>query len=349
MARDSMERDQRGQRRAWRKKAALPGRPYAAIYSSLLATQRVAKRSGLAVRVLLWAHASFHPKRELFLSSAHIAKELHARRANVSAALHELRDAELLVLVKAAIAPGRMGGGGRGRAAVFSIPQASGRSPCYDPGDHAYQGKWRIFADDLRQLACDLSDAEARIFAHLVVPTDRHKNGVPLTDDRLMLSGASVAAMLPGMSERTARRALAGLVGRGLLRGLQAASGPMLTGFARAGLAVTGVGSGGHAARPHFRHPDHSKTDGHGNAASNPGYYMVYPKWPANEAAKESTRVVRQWVRPGAAVRRAVGWRLAGQTGYRKSRLPAKRDHGENREAAEMAPMEGVKCGTLAD
>lgn len=227
--------------------------PFASIPAAQLATQRLRRLSGDAIRVLLVAHAAWTPKTAAVMPVARIARMLGLSKRSVSAAIRALTGAEFLTLLKPARRPGAMGVA-TGAAAVFEV---AGRRPgtshrVFETGDRRLDGCVRIYCTDLRRLAAMMTGNEARILAALVLPCARDRHGAPQQPKPLALSGRTTAAALPGVSARAADAAVKGLVGKGLLREVTPTAGRRPATFEPAGLAATWFDEAG-AAAPAFR------------------------------------------------------------------------------------------------
>ena len=237
MARDKTERIRHG------KVPTAASRPYASVPASQLATGRVRKLCGDAVRILMMAHANWTPQGGAVVPVAGTAKTLHLGKSTVIAAIAELRAAELLTLRRAAVRPGAMGPGAAGAAAIYNV---AAREPkkghnVFEWGDRHFQGSWRIYCADLRGIAAKLTGNEARILVALVLPCHRDRHGSPQNPIIVSLSGRVVAAVLPGMCARSADAAIAGLVSKGMIALVAAPSGSLAGTFAPTGTAASSI------------------------------------------------------------------------------------------------------------
>ncbi len=249
--------------------------PYASIPAAQLGTQRLRRLPGAAIRVLLYAHAVWTPRKASPMPVTRIAALFGMWKPNVTAAIRTLTTAELLTQRQPAVRPGRSGK--RGSAAVFDV---AGRRPgtahrVFESGDRRYWGSFRIECAELRRLAAMLSDNEARVLVCCVLPRERDKHGVPQHAQPIPLSVRSVAAALPDMAIRSAARAIDGLQAKGLLHQVTPASGRRAATFEPAGSAASSVRRGSTSAA-HHKH----------------GTYKGVGKWHTNDGRDVPTRVM---------------------------------------------------------
>ena len=227
--------------RTMTRRQSRPREPFAAIPASQLATARLRRLSGAALRVLLVAHAAWGPRRGAVLPVVYDRRAARRSPRTISAAIRELIDAGLLTELQPARAPRRTGG--KGTAAVFDVV---GRRPgsahrIFERGDQRLDGAFRITCANLRRLAAAITGEEARILVCLILACSRDRHGGPQAPIEVALSGQICAATLPAMAERSARRAIAGLAGKGLLRVLLEASGRRPAVYAPTRLAASTV------------------------------------------------------------------------------------------------------------
>jgi DNA-binding MarR family transcriptional regulator len=187
--------------------------PYATIRSDLLASAAYRVLSGNAMRLHLVAEANYHPERELFLAQRTIVNHLNCSAATASAAIAELMTAGFLVKTRAGCRPGRMGGGAKGRAAVFELPDRSpGCSPSWKrPGDPAARGSWRKHSLALRALVKRTTANQLKVFLLFHAAGHAEDGSLERNEPRCVSAGD---AALPRAS---LLRALDSLVGKGLL------------------------------------------------------------------------------------------------------------------------------------
>jgi hypothetical protein len=246
VARDRTVRDERGDAPPWKHATK---RPYASIPMSQLATSRVRGLSGDAVRVLLWAHAAWTPNKSAAMPVEHTAKMLRLSRFAVSTAIRSLQP-DLLTLKHPAVRPWEKENGtapasearkGVGRATIYIVAgRVSGTAHrVFAPGDRRYRGMFRIDSEALRQLAVMLTGNEARILVSLALPCDRTKRGAPELPAQIVLSSRMVSKALPNLPDRSAARAIEGLVAKGLLREVAPPSGRRAAAYEPAGLAAS--------------------------------------------------------------------------------------------------------------
>jgi hypothetical protein len=138
-----------------------------------------------------------------------IATALHLRRSSVSTAIKRLIEAELMTLTKPAVRPGSMGNSGHGKAAEYDLPHRhKGAVVRFEAGDKGLPGFVKAWCDELRELVSELSDPATRILISAAAVA-RGRDGTPLQPEiGIDLSGARLTRELPGLSERTARRAV---------------------------------------------------------------------------------------------------------------------------------------------
>jgi hypothetical protein len=280
MGRDAVERRRQDEAAACRK----VHEPFATIPASQIASARLRRLDGCAVRVLLMAHANWTPKKWAVLSVATIAGQLGVSRRSVSTAIRDLVAADLLTIVRPAKRPGTMGSGGRGAAAVYEV---AGRRPGkahlrFEPGDPRLDGALRILCTDLRKLAAMLTANEARILICLVLNVARDRHGAPQRSEPRPLSGRDAAKRLSegqhhgskpihkGISARSADAAIAGLCQKGLLRLVTPASGRRAATYEPDGLATSVVRRGRKRANATTLSPAWNLQEGH-HSAHKPG------------------------------------------------------------------------------
>jgi hypothetical protein len=245
MARDKAERVRRGEVDAPAKLGQ--HRAFCTIPTTLLATQRLRKLDGLALRLLLWLEAGWHPDRHVALPQEHVAKELRVRRSSVASATVQLLEAGLITLVSKAVTPRSMGPIGPGKAAVYEIPHRRvGTGIRFDQGDQRLPGNVKLWASDARYLAKELSDTAARV-AIIPLAVPRSSDGTPLREESLDLSGDCLIRILPGLTARSAYRGLHELLSKGLLTITQPHAGRRGARYAPAGIFITRIGR--HSAR----------------------------------------------------------------------------------------------------
>lgn len=246
MGRDKLERAKRGEISL---KPVGPQRPFATIPVTLLAARRVRELSGIAVRVLIWAEAGWNPNHGVVMSQHHLAKSLNVRRAKVSSAIRKLLAAELFTMISPSIRPGVMGSSGPGRAAIYDLPHRHyGSVVRFNAGDRRLQGYLKMWSTDLRSVAAQISDAAARVFLIIVAVARKHDGSLSNAAEPLDLTSRRLARDLPGMSERTARRAVAEICELGLLRLMMPRMGRRAAQYQPAGVLVTRI-----ARRKHRR------------------------------------------------------------------------------------------------
>ena len=156
----------------------------------------------------------------------HVADALGLRRTTVATAITYLIEAELMTLKTPAVKPAAMGAAGPGRAAVYDLPHRNkGGVVRFDQGDKKLPGYVKAWCDDLRSLTERLSNTAARVLL-IVAAVPRDRDGTLLRPDlELDLTSGRLARDLPGMSERTARRAVTELVDLKLARLVRARAG----------------------------------------------------------------------------------------------------------------------------
>lgn len=229
-----------------RRHGDLPSRAYSSLPMSQLGCQRVRQLSGAAVRVLLVAHANSVPDGAV-ISVNTTSRRLKCGKASVGKALAELKAAGLLSVKREAVRPIRMGAKSPGEAAVYHV---AGRHSCelqsvLVQGDRQYQGMWRIYSDQLREVASKLSGNEARILICLMLPCDRTRDGAPQRPIPARLSGRTIAQKLQGMSARAADTAIRGLLEKGLIATVNEPSGRRSGSYTPIGQADSTIQRGG--------------------------------------------------------------------------------------------------------
>ena len=235
MARDKTERIRRGEVAP---DACGPARPFVTIPATIFATKRIRSLPGSAVRVLLWAEAGWHPARGVVLSQHVAAEALNLRRSTVSNAIKLLVAADLMTIMSPAVKPGN----GPGKAAVFDLPhRKQGAAVRFDQGDARLPGFVKAWCDDLREAVKGLSDAAARVLL-IVAALPRQRDGTLLDCNAgLDLTSRRLAHDLPGLSERTARRAVAEIVQCGLAQLVQPRTGQRGARFQPSGSLLTRI------------------------------------------------------------------------------------------------------------
>jgi hypothetical protein len=190
--------------------------PYASIRADLLASAAYRAMSGNAMRVHLLAEASFHPEKELFLPQQRIADMLKC-----SAAIEELIEAGFLVKLRDGWRPGRMGGGTKGLAAIYALPdRREGCSPTWKrPGDPAAQGHWRRHSAALRALVAKTTANELKVY--LVFHASDHAADGSLEQD----APRTVSTKQAGLARASLHRALGELVRKGLIERVREGTG----------------------------------------------------------------------------------------------------------------------------
>lgn len=215
-----------------------PARPFVTIPATIFATKRIRSLPGSAVRVLLWAEAGWHPARGVVLSQHVAAEALNLRRSTVSNAIKLLIAADLMAIKSPAVKPGN----GPGQAAVFDLPHRKhGATVRFDQGDARLPGYVKAWCDDLRKAIKGLGDAAARVLL-IVAALPRQRDGTLLDRNaELDLTSGRLAHDLPGLSERTARRAVAEIVQCGLAQLVQPRAGQHGARFRPAGPLITRI------------------------------------------------------------------------------------------------------------
>jgi hypothetical protein len=239
MARDKFERARRGDAPA-PKSTRRPA--FATVPATVLATRRLRELPGSAVRVLLWLESAWHPDRGAAAPQAHVASALHMRRSTVRGAIRALVETGLIEPRCAAVRPGRMGDGRRGQAASYDLPhRRPGSVVRFDPGDRKLPGFFKLYAADLRELAARLSDSGARVLV-IAAAVPRSRTGEPAPDAKpLDLSGGRLAQALPGLSARSANRAVQELRSLGLITATRPRAGSRGALYAPSGLLATRI------------------------------------------------------------------------------------------------------------
>jgi hypothetical protein len=216
--------------------------PFATIPTTLLATQRIGRLSGIALRVLLRAEADWMPHRPAPLPVGRIAKELGVAKRRVCAAIRELIAAGLIEPRDLAIRPGRMGSANKGRAATFHLPHREvGKGVRFESGDVKLQGFWRVYSTDLRKLAARISDNGARVLVCVILPCHRDRHGRPVANDPMPLSANSIGKLSPRISAASLNRVVTELRKLGLICLVQPPAGRRHALYVQAGLATKGV------------------------------------------------------------------------------------------------------------
>jgi hypothetical protein len=229
------------ERQASRRKRAVTT-PFATIPTTLLATQRMRKLPGVAIRVLLRAEADWTPHRPVPLPVSQIAENLRAAKRRVCTAIGDLIATGLLERRDLAIRPGRMGCAGKGKAATFELPHRRKLAGIgFDPGDKRLSGHWRVYSAELRKLAADLSDNTARVLVCVILPCHRDKHGRPADNAPFALSAGEVGKLLPDISAASLNRVASELVRLGLVRVVEPPAGRRPALYVRAGLAAEGI------------------------------------------------------------------------------------------------------------
>ena len=171
--------------------------------------------------------ANWHPQCGVVLPQRQVAAELGMRRSTVAKAIACLLENGLIILKSAAVKPNTMGGGtGRGQAAVYGLPhRIAGNGIRFDRGDKRLPGYWKVYCRELRQISRQLSNSAARVLL-MAAALPRDRNGTLLNQHQTVeLTGDQLARDLPGLSDRTARRAVNLLAEKGLVRVLQPSAG----------------------------------------------------------------------------------------------------------------------------
>ena len=235
MARDKIERIRRGEVTPASRGAA---RPFVTIPTTIFATKRIRALPGAAVRVLLWAEAGWHPAHGVVLSQHVAAEALSLRRSTVSNAIKRLIGADLMAIKSPAVKPGN----GPGRAAVYDLPhRKTGAVLRFDQGDARLPGLVKAWCDELRETVRGLGDAAARVLL-IAAGLPRQSDGtLPDHCAGVDLASGRLARDLPGMTERTARRAVAELVKRGLVQKVEPRVGQPGARFQPAGPLLTRI------------------------------------------------------------------------------------------------------------
>ncbi len=181
-----------------------------------------------AVGVLLLFHAAYDPNRELFVSHSEARKRLGAGPNTLCAAYRELETAGFLIKKREAIRPGRMGGAGRGKAAVYDLPQRNPALPptWRRPDDPKTTGRWRIYSDRLRSYLKKLSPMAVKVWCHMHA-VDRQANGAPMFNEPRTLTPADV-----GLPAETLRQKILELRAAGILRVVEPGVGSRPTTYA---------------------------------------------------------------------------------------------------------------------
>jgi predicted transcriptional regulator len=171
-----------------------------------------------------------------------VADALGLRRATVATLIAHLIEAGLMTLKTPAVKPAAMGAAGPGRAAVYDLPHRhKGGVVRFEQGDKRLPGFAKAWCDELRSLTERLSKPAARVLL-IVAAVPRQRDGTLLRpDEEVDLTSATLARDLPGMSERTARRAVAELVELGLVRLVRARAGRRAARYQPAGLLITRI------------------------------------------------------------------------------------------------------------
>ena len=238
MARDRVE----GKRGRRRRGARIPQPAFATIAPSIMGSGKLRELPGAYLRVLLLAEANWTPNRKVILPWGHVATTLRISRTTSGKAINQLLDSELITLERQGKRPMRMGGAGKGQAALYDIEhRRKGGTLRLAQGDRRYRGFWKVWCADLRRLAAELGDAAVRVWVCTVIPCDRDHAGRPQSDAPFPLSGRELAKQLPGMAHRTAHRAIGELVKAGLIQKVEPASGCRSARYIRTGVTVTGI------------------------------------------------------------------------------------------------------------
>jgi hypothetical protein len=214
--------------------------------------------SGLGVRVFLAAHARYNGKPPLLLPSAKVASVLGIERMSLKRGRDEVVAAGLLIQTRTYIRPGGPGGGSREtqRAAEWDLPHANrgrheGAPVSLEAGDERLFGYWRIMSADLLRLVGVtpgpggelrqyLTDTQLRVL--IVLAQGPRTNGGALQDAATQrLTVRDVVDRLPGMTLRTAQRAIPGLEQLGLARKIGGGRGSAAARYEPAGLVAAGV------------------------------------------------------------------------------------------------------------
>ena len=122
--------------------------------------------------------------------------------------------------------------------------------PRFDQGDERLPGYLKMWCDDLRDLACRLSDPAARVLT-IAAAIPRTSDGAMLNGhETIDLTGSRLARALPGLNERTARRAVAELIALRLVMIIQPHAGQRGAQYQPTGALVTRIQRRRHIRRP---------------------------------------------------------------------------------------------------
>ena len=157
-----------------------PGTPFAFLPPSLISTRRFQNYSPGAKRVWLWANAdwAFGGAPALLLHSNSLPTRLGMAKPALAAAIAELLRGEDLVLVRAAVRPGRQGSSDGAKAAEYDLPHRQrGVSLRLDSKDKVFDGGWRPWCDDLRTIVSQLDNRTVQVLTSVVLPQHRDRDG----------------------------------------------------------------------------------------------------------------------------------------------------------------------------
>lgn len=197
----------------------------------MLATKRLRCMSGLGLRVLLAAHARWRGRPPLLLPTKDVPRLLGLERSRFALGRAEVIAAGFLVETRAYIRPGGAGSGIKqvGRAAEYDLPHAKqGASIPLEPGDQQLPGYWRLLSAELLRIVgrwpykdgklCPfLTDDQLRVMIALV-QGPRTEGGALDDPAKHRTTAPAIMGLLPGLTRRTAQRALVALEARGLAR-----------------------------------------------------------------------------------------------------------------------------------
>jgi predicted transcriptional regulator len=214
-----------------------PKKSFATISASFLGSQRLKRLPAPWLRVLFLAEANWTPSRKVILPIGHVAAELGMSRTTVVSAIKGLLNEDILILSKPAKRPMTPGGAGKGEAAIYDLPgRRLGHSKDRVIGDSIYRGWWKVWSKELRSAVKNLGDAATKVWICAVIPCHRDKFGLP--------SGRQLEELLPGVSARTANRAIKNLVKVGLIRQVVPQSGRRPGQYERIGASATRIAKG---------------------------------------------------------------------------------------------------------
>jgi hypothetical protein len=129
--------------------------------------------SGRAVRLWLLLESNASPnvtshRLECFLSQRQALARLGGGPNLICAGFRQLQAAEIIRLVKRGSGPGRMGGAKR-HASLYWLPHRTKGESIFgwrSEEDEKVYGFWRVHNEQLRSIAKNLSDIEAKVFVY---------------------------------------------------------------------------------------------------------------------------------------------------------------------------------------